>query len=544
MGFGSKILNNSVGSLLAQQAVIATTSNNIANANTPGYARRTLELETRTGSVSGGQISIGNGVEIGRIVRSVDVFVDKLLREAGGEKAGFDVENDILNRVQNLFSLNESAPTIGSTLTEFYNAVNDLAANPASLELRSNMIERGKDLVNTIKTTYTTIGSLQTQADSQIKTEIDSVNTLATQIADLNGQVRTRESTGNVAADERDQRDVLLQKLAEKVQYTLLEDPDGTTNIFIGKGFALVSGSTARQLDYTQTPSFAAGSTPPSLSGGALGYIVYDYDSSAGSSHIDLTQSMQAGSGTIGSLLRLRGYNDPSNTSAFQSDGSLVDVASRIEAIARTLLTSVNRTYLGASDEDPGTAGFQASSGDLYGASPSPFGLFSFAGASDPNSDGLPTGADLTTIGYDNYASLLTFNVTDPKSIAAAYDSDPTAGATTFPPGDGQNLLALSTILQSTNLSFAQGSFSFTGSFDQAYNEAVSHVGVLKSTAASNQKVADANYVAAQSKHDSVSGVSLDEEFSGLIKFQKAFQASARMIKVADDLLDQIVRLI
>ena len=546
VGYSSKILNNSVGSLIAQQAAIAVTSNNIANVHTPGYARRTIEFETRSGGKESGTLSVGNGVQANQVTRVVDSFVDRMLREATGENSGYAVENEFYNRLQAMFALDESAPTIGSTLTEFYNAANGLAGDPSSLELRANLIERGKDLVEAIKSAYATVADLQTEADNRIVTEIDEVNVIAGQIAKLNSEISAREATGNVAADERDQREELLKDLAGKIQYTLLEDSDGQVNIFIGKGFALVSGSTARSLETTATPSFAAGAIPPSLDGQALHYIVFDYDSGAGTSHIDLTQALQSGSGSIGALLKLRGYNDPANTSAFSARGTLVDVASRIEAITRTLLTSVNTTYLGATDEDSGAAGFQPSSGDLDGNVPSVFGLFDFtyAGVKDSDGDGLPSSADLLATGIDCFTGILSFKPTDPRTIAAAVDADTTEGATVFPAGDGRNILALAATLRSTSLSFSQGSFSMTGSFDQAYNQTLTYVSALKSRAESNERVSEANLLSAQQRRDAVSGVSLDEEFTALIRFQKSFQASARMIKVADDLLSQIVQLI
>ncbi len=546
MGFSSKILNNSVGALLAQQAAIATTSNNIANVNTPGYSRRTLDFQARGGSVNGGTISVGNGVDIGKVQRVVDTFVDKLLRQAMGDKAGADIENDFYNRVQALYNLNESGATIGSALTEFSTAINDLATSPASIEMRTNVIERGNDLVSAIKLSYGTVAGLQDEADNRVVTEVAEVNTIAVQIAKLNGQIRTRESTGNVAADERDQREGLLQTLGKKISYTMLEDSGGQANVYIGKGFALVSGTTARALATTTTPSFASGPLPPSLSGKGLNYIVFNYGTEASPSHIDLTQAVQGGSGAIGALLKLRGYNDPTSTSAFSANGTLVDVASRIEAVARTLLTSINTTYLGASDEDSVTAGFQPSSGDLNGNTPAVFGLFDFnyAGIKDINGDGLPGATDLNATGIDNFSSILSFKISDPRTLAAALDANPAAGVKTFPSGDGRNMLALASTLKSTSLTFTQGSFSMTGSFDQAYNEALTHVGSLKSRAETNSRVYSSNLLTVQQERDAVSGVSLDEEFTALIKFQKSFQASARMIKVADDLMTQIVQLI
>ncbi len=547
MGFSSKILNNSVSSLVAQQAIIATTSNNIANANTPGYARRTVELSNRGSSSRGGEISVGNGVEIGNVTRSVDAFVEKLLNEASAEKAGADTEKDFYSRMERLFSLDESRPTVGSALTEFYNSLNQLSSNPASLELRANVMERGKDLVNTISSTFKALANLQNEADQRLNGEVLNVNTFASQIADLNGKIRTRESTGEVAADERDQRQQLLEKLGEKISFSAIEDSEGQVNLYLGKGFALVSGTTARELTVTTSPSFSGGSLPPSLSGGPLSHIVFDYNSGSGTAHIDLTQSIQSGEGILGGLLAVRGYNDPSNTSAFQANGAIVEMASRIESVTRALITTMNNTYQGAVDENTTTATvFDSSSGDLTGARPAPNGLFDFtySGTKDSNSDGRITTTDLTASGIDSFSSVLSFAITDPRRIAAALDTNATSGATAFAPGDGRNITRLVAALDASTTSFSVGSYAFVGNFNQQYNESVTHMGSMVERAASTATVAGNNLLTAQSRRDSVSSVNLDEEFANLIKFQRAFQASARMIKVADELLSQIVDLI
>src|SRR5690606_25569755 len=116
-------------------------------------------------------------------------------------------------------------------------------------------------------------------------------------------------------------------------------------------------------------------------------------------------------------------------------------------------------------------------------------------------------------------------------------------GVTSFQTGDGRNAEALAAT-QATSYTFAIGSYSFTGTFDQSYNETVTHVGNAKSRSDVNLSVSESNLISAQSQRDSFSGVSLDEEFSKLITFQRAYQASARMIRVADELMEQIVSLI
>ncbi len=322
--FSAKILNNAISGLHAQQAVIATSGNNIANVNTPGYTRRTVTLETRSLREGTTGINVGSGVQIGNITRIADNYLEQLLRDAQAEQQSSQVQNDFLKRVENLFSLTGSRDTIGSTLTGFFTAVNDLTANPSSIELRTNFIQRAQDLVDAIKETYSTVADLQTEADQRIGTELDAVNTLTARIAEMNVKISAREGNENgIAVDERDVRERLLDELAQKVSFSRVELADGSVTITLANGFPLVVGGRNRELEMTIDPSFASGNLPPSLSGRTLGYVVYDYDSSAGAAHIDLTQMLQSGQGSIAGLLGLRGYADPSNTNAFEANGTL-----------------------------------------------------------------------------------------------------------------------------------------------------------------------------------------------------------------------------
>jgi flagellar hook-associated protein 1 FlgK len=536
--YGVKILNNAISSLTAQQALISNSANNIANVNTPGFTRRQVELQTRTEAGSGtGGIQIGSGVEVSDVKRISDTFVEELLRTATGKMAQTKINDDYLNRVQQLFSLNGTGATIGSAVNDFFSSLNQLSLNPANVDLRQNVIQRGDDLVSSIRNVFTTVAQIQKDLNDRLPSEVETVNVYARQIAALNGMIGQTEASGQTAIEQRDQRELLLQRLAEKVQYKLVDNKNGMYSVFLENGFPLVNEATSRELSVTAAPTFGGSTLPPSLSGETLNYVVYDYGTSGAPSHVDLTQVIKAGSGSLGGILQMRGYAAVTNTSSFQADGMLVAIASRVEALTRSLLVDVNRTYLG---DTPGNAG------DLNGNSPGAFGLFDFTstGVKD-DGDGIPEYSDLTNpaLSIDNFSSILRLGVTDPAEFAAARDLDPTVGTTLFQPGDGRNAQALAR-LRSSNLTFSVGAFSFRGTFDELYNSTVSYVGNAKNSAEINARVAEQNFNAASNRRDEVSAVSLDEEFANLIKYQKAFQASARMIKTAGELLDQIVSLI
>jgi flagellar hook-associated protein 1 FlgK len=173
------------------------------------------------------------------------------------------------------------------------------------------------------------------------------------------------------------------------------------------------------------------------------------------------------------------------------------------------------------------------------------FGLFDFdySGVKDADGDGVPSASDLLASGMSHFSSYIKFAVTDPQRFAAARDNDTTIGSVVFPAGDGQNAIGLASLKQEIR-TLSSGTFSLTGTFDELYSSTVNYVGATKSKAETDVAVAKAAQVSAQSKRDELSAVSLDEEFTNLIRYQKAFQASARIIKTATEMLDQLVALI
>ena len=534
-----------MSALVAQQALIANTSNNIANVNTPGFTRREVALLNRADAASThSNFSFGSGVDVGTIRRITSSFLESAVRDAASRQGMANVSNDYLGRIENLFSLSGPQPTIGSTLNDFFSAVNTVAVNPYSVDDRIVLLQRGEELVNAIKTTYNTIAETQTELDYQIPQELKQINSYTEEIAKLNDLIQKRQASNIPAPDEQDQRDALLTKLAEKITFSAVEMENGMVNVSLANGFPLVSGTTARSLEYSANPSFGGASLPPSLEGRTLGYIVYNFGTETSPSHLDLTKTIKGGMGSLGGILQLRGYADVTNTTAFQADGDLVAIASRIEALTRSLLTDANERYLGP-DEDTTTAGLQSSAGDLLGNSPEVFGLFDFdySGLKDADGDGVPSAADLLATGMSHFSSYIKFGVTDPQRFAAARDNDTTMGSVVFPAGDGQNAVGLGSLKQEVR-TMSSGGFSLTGTFDELYSSTVNFVGATKSKAETDVAVSKAAQVSAQSKRDELSAVSLDEEFANLIKYQKAFQASARIIKTASDMLDQLVALI
>ena len=553
--YSAKIFNNAVSALSAQQAIIAATANNIANVNTEGYARRVVGLETRYGSSSStGSIQIGNGVAVTDITRMADQFLEGLTREAISTSTYYQTEKDFMARIQPIFSLTEDVNSIGPAMTKFFSSLEDLSVNPSSMELRSEVLERAQDVVTSIRSAYGTVSALQAEAEERLTAEIESVNSLTASIAELNGFISVQEATGQVAADERDQRTKLLEQLSERISYQMSERADGSVTLTLNNGFPLVNGMESRALELTAAPSFSTGTYPPKLDGTNMKFIVFDYDASSSSSaHLNLTDEFASGQGTVGALLAMRGSASISDTNPFQATGTLPELAGRIEAIARDLMTRFNETYRGPEATANPTANFDPSAVDLNGNNPGLFGFFN-AGAitiSDSDADGIPDNADLNAAvaagSLISFAAELTLAITAPEEIAAGRDA---VNGSTISGGNAQNLIASDGLLA---LKTATATFSSDSSntfqrsnvtYDQLYNETVGRAGHLHARAATNAQVSADNKLSAETKRDQISGVSLDEEFTNLVKFQKAFEANARVLRSAQDILDTIIGLV
>jgi flagellar hook-associated protein 1 FlgK len=531
--------------MTATQALLSNASNNIANVNTPGYTRRNIAVQTRLDPATvDGILRIGSGVQLGEISRVTNAFLEDSLRRAVSRQGAATVRNEYLGRVENVFSLTGPTMTVGSTLNDFFSAVNQLGVDPSNLDLRLNVLQKGEDLVSTIRTTFQELANSQNELDQRVGMEVGSINSITKEVAYLNSVIAQRESVGVSATDERDQRDTVLAKLAEKISFNIVETPNGMVNCVLENGFPLVNQETSRNLSVTATPTFGGPTMPRSLSDSVLSYVVYNFGTESAPSHLDLTQMIKNGGGSLGGILQMRGYADPSNTSPYEADGDIVALATRIEALTRTLITEVNQVYRGG-DEDPATPGTQPQAGDLNGNTPGVFGLFDFdfSGVKDVDGDGQATIADLAGTGLHTFSNLLKLGISRPDQFAAARDLDPTPGSLAFAAGDGSNAQALAG-LRTEAFGYSLGALSFSGTFDELYNSAVSTAGNMKSAAQLEADVANATYMTASSKRDEFSSVNLDEEFANVIKYQKAFQASARMIKTASDILDVIVSLI
>ncbi len=239
------VLGTGITGLLAFQRAMATTSHNIANAATEGYSRQKVDFAANTPQRLGNAY-VGTGVQITGIRRLQSDLVDTQLRTHLTSNANGQVRAAFAERLDRLLA--DETTGVMPTLESFFASTHDVASDPTSLPERMVMLNEAETLVGRFAAVNNQIEEQRNLVNGQIQSSVSEINQYAQSIADINGRIVARSTSGSPANDLLDQRDVLLNKLSEKVDLSLTRQEDGAVNVFIGTGQALVMGGSANQL--------------------------------------------------------------------------------------------------------------------------------------------------------------------------------------------------------------------------------------------------------------------------------------------------------
>lgn len=315
------------------QRALSVTGQNIANVNTPGYSRQEIILnETLPENGRPGQI--GTGVEASEVRRSVDTFVEQQLLNSNERLGQFNASRSALTQIQPLFS-DSNDQGVAAGLNEFFKAWQDVATNPADLTSRTVLLSKADVVAKRLNQASAQLSAQRNALDGQIQQGITDVNSLASQIAGLNGQIKLAEVSGQHANDLRDQRGQLLNNLAGLIDITSLEDSTGQVTVSVGIGQVLVAQQTAFSLTGVSNTSNS-------------GLLDVRYDSGSGPD-TDLTAVISSG--------RLKGWIDARDTTA-------VGLQTSLDTLATQIVSQVNTQHrLGYGLDGSTTQDFFAASG-------------------------------------------------------------------------------------------------------------------------------------------------------------------------------------
>jgi flagellar hook-associated protein 1 FlgK len=281
---GFSTLNTAVTGLAAAQRAMDAASQNIVNANTPGYSRQRVLLES-TGATTSATFHTGNGavfggVRVADVSRIHDAFLEATRAAAGARQSTLSAQTDILSATEVLLS--EPGETgVQNSLDSFYSSWHDLSLDPTNSAPGSVVIERGVAVAEQLKAVSDGISEQWSTAKGSLQNVVSQVNQAATDLAKVNGSIRAGQAAGHPVNELLDTRDTLTRTLASLVGGTATTDDEGQVSVSVN-GVAIVSGETAQTMTVAGANDISnALADPPSLS--ISGYAVsVDSGSAAG----------------------------------------------------------------------------------------------------------------------------------------------------------------------------------------------------------------------------------------------------------------------
>ncbi|MDP6980486.1 MAG: flagellar hook-associated protein FlgK [Myxococcota bacterium] len=478
-------LDLSARALGVTQKGLGVTAHNIANVNTPGYTRQRQAIEAALplNSATG---SIGTGVEQRTIERVHDSFIQARLIQEHASQGSLEQEVGVLSQLDSLFN-EQGGDGITPQLSRLYDSFSTLAAasEPDQPNERANLIGVAQTVVATFNRFDSQMTDLQRSTDSAIVGLLPEVNKLLEQIAALNQEIAKAESLAP-ANDLRDEQERLIRDLASKMEISTIEDNQGLTTVMFEGGIPLVEGQMTSSLLAVPDPSHPFDPTFSSI------------HVQTGNQTFDVTSRITGGE--LGGLLLSR-------------DVHIADARNDLDALAFTLAQTVN---------DQHSLGF-----DLNGAAGGDF----FSVVDPTQVSGAAGSISVATAIENDHGAIAAAGLASAESGDTA-NADLLAGLRSallpsYQPGDlagAPSGLSQTVIQQSASMISSRGRASELANF---------------SLSQQNQVLGEI-----QDRRDEISGVSLDEEVTDLIRLQSSYQANARVISTVNEMLNQLTSLI
>ncbi|TXH06011.1 MAG: flagellar hook-associated protein FlgK [Nevskiaceae bacterium] len=531
------MISSGVSALLAYQTALNTVSNNIANANTPGYSRQ------RTDMIA----DLNGGVQVSQVTRLTS---DQLFSRSLGDQSNasrLDVFQQTAAQVDSLMSGASSG--LAAPLQKFFSALSGVAADPQSAAARQTVLDSAGSLASQFNDLQGRLNSMNGDINAQLSQSVDQINQAAKSIAQLNNRIALAQNGGQAPNQLLDQRDQLVSQLSQQIGVTTVKQTDGSLNVFVAGGPALVLGATAQALNMVPNEygsggqDLAVGNPPVNvsgqISGGTIGgllalrnQLIGPTENKLGAIAAAVTQAVNAQhaqgvdqNGQAGGAFfaPIGGVAAPSGNNS----GSAV-VSVGLSDVSQIGTSNYVLRYDGSqwSLSDASSGATVAMTGSGTAADP-----FVAAGMSLTVGAGAAAGDRYLVQPLTTAAGQMKVAISDPAAVAAAGAS--ALGSRNS--GDNSNANLLAAIGDKALLNGGKTSI-------HAANIAlVSQTGNIAQQAAASSTAAKAIQQQSASALDSVSGVNLDEEAADLLRYQQAYQAAAQVVSMARDMFQSLL---
>jgi flagellar hook-associated protein 1 len=327
-------LNVSAGALNAFDLALETTQNNVANAQTPGYAAQTQVLDSLAFNLPVGEIG---GVSAGQVVSSRDQFAEQNVHNQSMLLGAATQDVNSLTQLQNLFPVSGTSG-IANALNNLYSSFSGWAVNPNDSSARQTVMENAATVASTFQQTAQGLTQFTQDTNEQIQQTVTSINQLAAQLTADNQQIQ-QGNGANAGLDANIHS--TLDQLSQYVNFTATQQSDGTYSILVdGQSPLVMEGQ-----QYSLSVQMTQPSNPPPVNANAPPHATI-----LGADGSDITS--QVTGGQLGSLINLRNSVLPTYIGDAYQNGTVNTLAQQFADRVNTLLTSGNVT-----DGPPAQAG-------------------------------------------------------------------------------------------------------------------------------------------------------------------------------------------
>lgn len=481
---GSDLFSIGRSSLRTSKKSLATTSHNIANANTEGYSRQLVTQEMNAPIQSGKNV-IGSGVNIKSIRRSHDQLLEKKLTNSMSNHQYNEERTTQLGRVEEIF--NEiNSDGMNKILNRFFNSFRELSNQPENETVRSVVRDNANIVVRDFKRVSGSITEVKNQIEAKLDFAVEDINSQAKAISELNKEIVRLENMGGETGDLRDQRDAAIRAISEYAPVTTYEDNKKQYVVSIKGVGSLVAGGLWNELQTGSLSQDKIGSYE------GEGRVEIYFKSKA-----DTPISPSIFGGKIGALLQTR--NEEISILRDQLDEMAHGLVHATNAIHR-------RGYINKQIPT-----------DQNGNIVQNHGM------------GQITGINFfkEPMDFQRASEMIELSEEVKKDL-----NNISTGLAPNSPGDNRIAIAISKLQHEKMLGGGNKTF------EESYLGAVGKIGLAVSKSKVNLEQSGGILAQAKSLKERVSGVSIDEETTNMVKYQHAYNASAKMIKAADEMFD------
>jgi flagellar hook-associated protein 1 FlgK len=269
-------LSNAMSALAASQDEVNVSSNNLANANTPGYARERVVLEEQPSFATGALSGMGNGVTVESVQSIRDPLLDASVQQETQQQSASQEIVSAMQPVQTLFVSGNGG--VSDEMSTFFDGLQELSTSPTDPALQATVLSDAGNLATAFQTTATQLTGTQQSLDLGVTQSVSQINQLTTQLAQVNGQITSAQGSGQSGNNLQNQQQNLLSELSSLIGFSVGQSSDGQTPLVVGNQSFALSTATNSSTGFQDVVSAQGEDITSQISAGQLGGMIQARD--------------------------------------------------------------------------------------------------------------------------------------------------------------------------------------------------------------------------------------------------------------------------